>query len=339
MQQTPTLAGGYVRRESIVEVAGYLGAAISLTAAGVVLGDSASAAVQIAFDAITAAVLVVAGVVLTGGSEPYRRMKSVLWFLSVFLVADLASEVFGRVVDLSNARTVVILVGLVAAAYAFVLWVNSQRSLQVVALVLSTHVAVVGLSFQFPGVGGFLFGPPDVSGLALATWLFGWGLVTLGGLGILTPRRTTMVLGSIGAVLGPLLFLATNNDVIGEILAIASAVVLVFIGDVADDRAVKGLAIAGLLIVGTAIVQHHVSDQGPAIAVLVFGLALLAAALATARAPGGPSGPAVSAWGSASGPSPGTGWPTPASDQPPSAPDQPPSAQTPSPQPPPEPPD
>jgi hypothetical protein len=323
MQQTRTLAGGPIRRESIVEVAGYLGAAISLTAASIVLGDSAGDGVQIAFDAITAAVLVVAGVVLTGHAEAYRRMKSVLWFLSVFLVADLASEVFGQA-DLSNTRTTIILVGLVAAAFAFVLWLNSRRSLQMVALVLSAYVAVVGLSFQFPGIAGLAFGPPDVSGLALATWLFGWGLVTLGGLGILTPRRTTMVLGAIGAIFGPLLFLATDNDVLGEILAIASAVALIFVSDVADDRAVKGLAIAGLLFVGSAIVQQHVSDQGLAIAVLFLGLVLLAAALATARAPGGPSSPPVSAWGSPPSPTSGTGWPTPQSDHPPSTPAPPP---------------
>jgi len=303
MQALTTRWGGsYIRREPIIEVAGYAGAAVSLAAAGIVLGDTASSGVQILVDAITAFVLLGAGVALTAEGDSYRRMKSVFWFLSVCLVIDLAGTLFADGFDITSPRTVVTLTGLVGAAYALVLWLNSRRSLQIVALVLATYAFLVGL--VFPDVGGFIFGAPDLSGIAFMTWVFGWLVVGAGAFGVLRPRKTAIVLGSIGAVFGPLLLAVNGKDVLGEILSIGSAIVLIFMGDAMEELVATGLGIAGTLFTSALIVGRHVTNQGPAIAVLLVGLVLLGAALAAARGTGGPAEPAVSAWISTAPPTP-----------------------------------
>ena len=303
---TSRWGGGSMRREPIIEVAGYMGAAVSLAAAGIVLGDTAGSAVQILVDAITALVLLGAGMALSAESDSYRRMKSVFWFLSVFLMIDLAGTLFADSFGITSPRVVVTLTGLVGAAYALALWWSSRRSLQVVALVLATYVALVGL--VFPDVGGFIFGAPDVSGVGFITWIFGGLVVAAGISGVLNPRKTAIVLGSVGAIFGPLLLLVGDKDVLGEILSIGSAVVLIFLGDAMEELVAAGLGIAGTLFTSAIIVSHHVTNQGPAVAVLVVGLVLLGGALAAARGLGGPAGPAVSAWRSAEPPTP-PGWP------------------------------
>jgi hypothetical protein len=164
----------------------------------------------------------------------------------------------------------------------------------VIALVLTTYTVLVGV--LLPNLGAFLLGPPSLTGIAFMTWIFGWVVVAIGVSGLLSPRKTTIVLGSVGAILGPLLLLANGSDVLGEILSIASAIVLVFLGDGIADRAAAGLGIAGTLLVSVIIVGRHVSDQGPAIGVLVLGLVLLAGALLTARAVAGPVGSTAPAW-------------------------------------------
>ncbi|HEV8681286.1 MAG TPA: hypothetical protein VGS09_00710 [Actinomycetota bacterium] len=71
-----------VGRVPLIEIAGYVGASLGLAAAGVVLGESAGEGVQIAFDLVTAAVLVAAGWALEPDADAYRRMRSVLWCFS-----------------------------------------------------------------------------------------------------------------------------------------------------------------------------------------------------------------------------------------------------------------
>jgi hypothetical protein len=280
-----------VSRESIIEVAGYVGAAVGLSAAIVALGETAGDGVKIAFDLITAAVLVGAGWALEGEADVYRRMRSVLWFLSVFPVADLAATLFGD--ESSNPKTVLTLAALVATIYSFALWWLSRRSLQMVALLVSAYLFLVGL--VAPDPTQILFGPPDVTGLAMVTWIYGLAVVGVGAFTAFpVPRKTTLVLGSVAAIGGPLLLLTGDSDVLGELLSLATATALLVVGRWLGELAVTGLGIVGLLLVSATIVGNHVEDQGPAIVVLVIGLLLLAGAIAAARGVllgSGPTGP------------------------------------------------
>lgn len=267
---------------TVIEFVGYVGAAVALTAASTVLGQEAGEGVRIVFDLITAGVLLAVGWAVGGRPEPYPRMQSVFWFVSVFAFVDLAGVVFGDVVDGLDERMTVFVVALLSALYAFALWWFLRRSLQALALLLTGYVAIVSLVVP-DTVGAFIFGPPDLSTVGFVTWLLGAGLIVLGWLGWMTPRRTTMAVGSIFALFGPLLFLIGGERIVGELLALATAFALMAVGAWLGELSVTGLGIAGTLIVSSTIVANHVSDEGPAIAVLVLGLLLLGAAILVAR--------------------------------------------------------
>jgi len=274
----PSLALG---RESVIEIVAYAGAAGALTAAGIALGGSASTGVQIAFDLITSAALFAAGWALSENVDIYARMRSIFWFLSVFGVIDLASTLFRDVFDLTTPRTVVGLTALVGVLYALVLWLLSRRSLQAIALVVSVYVVVLAAVFPSPDPLGS--GVPDVTVLALVTLGLGLATVFAGLFGFVAPRKTTVALGSIAAIVGPLLFLANGHDVLAEVLSLLVAVFLMGAGDVWEERVAAGLGIAGLLVVTAVLVSTNVTEQGVAILVLVVGVVLLGGAILAAR--------------------------------------------------------
>lgn len=271
------------RMHTLIEFLGYAGAAVALTAASTVLGETVGEGARIAFDLITAAVLFAAGWAIGGRAEPYPRMQSVFWFVSVFAVADLAGALFGDVIGGLEGKTVAFVTGLVAAAYSFALWWMLRRSLQVLALIVSGYVAIIALVFPDPGGFFFFLGPPDLTTVGFVTWLLGGGVVAMGWLGWLTPRRTTLALGSIAALVGPLFFLVGGERIVGEVLSLATAFALMAVGEWIGERSVVGLGIAGTLVVSSTIVGNHVQDEGWAIVALVVGLLLLGVAILLAR--------------------------------------------------------
>lgn len=283
------LSGPTLSRATAAEILGYLGAAIGLAAAGIVLGEAASQGVQIVFDLVTAAALVVAGWALGGAADAYLRMKSVFWFLSVFLVADLAFTLITEVLDVSGPKSIASLTALVTAVYSLALWWTLRRSLQVLVLLDSTLFTIVAL--VIPDVGGFLLGPPDFTAVAIVTWLFGIAVVVAGTLNLLKPRRSTIAFGSIVAILGPLVFFANDRDLVAELLSLATACVLVGAGNMLGERGATGLGIAGALVVSAIIAGNHVKEQGPAIVILLVGLILVGGAIALARGAAGPKEP------------------------------------------------
>lgn len=266
--------------ETIGEIVGYVGAAAGLTGASIALGATASPSVQAVFNLVTAVVLFGAGLALGGEAGAYGRMRSVFWFLSVFLIAGLVTIWLGPILGLS-AKTVAVLTGLVSAAYSLGLWWWSRRSLQVLALILSLLTTLIALIF--PDVTELAFGPPDLTGVGLTTWLFGGAVIGAGVLGILAPRTTTLAAGSVIAVLGPLFLLQGDTRVLGESLSLLTAMALVAAGAWFAQRGMSGIGIAGILVAASAIVANHIREQGPAIAVLVIGLVMVGIAILLAR--------------------------------------------------------
>lgn len=272
-------------RDVIGEVVGYLGAAAGLTAASIALGSSSSGtSVQVIFNLVTGLVLLGAGAAVGEEAPVYARMRSVFWFLSVFLIAGMVSTLLAATGGMSP-KTVVLLTGLSSAAYSFGLWWFSRRSLQALALILSLLFTVIAL--VFPDVTG-LTGPPSFTAMALVTWLYGGAVIAAGALGVLKPRRTTLAVGSIIAVLGPLFLLQSDTRALGEFLSLLTAVALLAAGAWFGELAVSGIGIAGILLSATTIVANHIDEQGPAIVVILIGLVMVGVAIVLARA-GGPT--------------------------------------------------
>ena len=284
-------------RETIGEIIGYVGAAIGLTAAAIALGDAVEPGVQAVFNLVTGAALLVAGFGVGVEEGAYARMRSVFWFLSVFLFASMIGILLGPIAEM-EPKTVFVLTGLITAAYAAALWWVARRSLQVLALIIALLSVVLALTA--PDFGQAAFGPPSFTGMALATWIFGGLVIAAGALGLLAPKTTTMATGSVIAVLGPLFLLQTNERELGEFLSLVTAIVLLGAGAWIGKRGVSGIGIAGILLSASVIVANHVDEQGPAIAVLVIGLIMVGAAIVLARtarqqAPAEPPGRSPSA--------------------------------------------
>jgi len=272
VRQTPFA----VTLEISIEILGYLGAAVGVAATLV-----AAAQVQDLSEggALTITLVVTAGLLGSGylfGLRPLergRRMRSVLWFGAAEAWAVGVSIFIGEIVGLEG-RGGAIVSSLLGTAIGAALWWRLRRSLQEIFLFLAALAVLVSLVFPEPS----FFGVPDLTGIAMLIWAFGGVWLFLAIRRIVEPVRTGMVLGAIAAIVGPLVF--TRTRIAGELLSLATAAVLVVLGEWLGDRAVQGLGIAGLLLVSAGVVVEHVGDStGGAIAALVAGILLLALAL------------------------------------------------------------
>ena len=112
-----------------------------------------------------------------------------------------------------------------------------------------------------------------------------------------------MVLGSLWLI-GGAYFVDIDTDVLGGdvgtstlalVIALAASVAVIVVGNLWEDRAVAGIGIAGLLFVSTALVGDLVEDTGPAIVVIVLGVAMVVVGAVLSRRGGGaavvPPGP------------------------------------------------
>lgn len=265
----------------------YLGAAVGVTAAGVVFGSPSVPGTRIVVDLVISAVLLAAGWVTITLDDGSARVRSVLWFLAMFSLTGLVVEVFGTEAGL-RGRSLVAVAGATVSLSAAVLWWFSRRSLQLIALFVASLVTVDALLFPFPAIGLNLVRPSFTS-VAIFTWFFGALWILAGFVGLVRPRGTALVLGALAAISGPWLVQLTPDQVGGRIVSLVSAVVVLAVGELRSERALAGVGIAGTLIVSSVIVSSGGTEQGPAIVMLVVGSALLGIGLALIRLAGAPA--------------------------------------------------
>ncbi len=285
-QPTPSA----MTKETAVEILGYLGAAVAaaatLAAAAQIQDLSEGGALAIAL--VVAAGLLGAGYLFgLRATERGLRMRSALWFGAAEAWSVAVTIFIGEIAGL-HGRGGAIVSSLLGAVIGAALWWRLRRSLQEIFLFLALLAVLVSLVFPEPS----FFGVPNLTGMAMLIWAFGGVWLFLAIRRIVGPVRTGMVLGSIAAIVGPLLF--TRTRIAGELLSLATAAGLLVLGEWLGDRAVQGLGIAGLLLVSGGIVVEHAGDStGGAIAALVAGILLLAAGLfAGGMGPGRPQGAA-----------------------------------------------
>lgn len=172
-----------------------------------------------------------------------------------------------------------------SAIYALVLWALSPRLLQQLAfftLALNTVAILVG----FPDLGGFLFGPPDLTAFSLVYLVGGGTWFAFGYLDLVRPPRSAMVLGMVFGLEG-LLALSQDAPEASALLILASSAVCLFLGGSRTDRAVTGVAVVGPLIGSFGLLAAlGLEGTGPGLIVMVIGVVLLGVAVWTARSIG-----------------------------------------------------
>jgi hypothetical protein len=275
------------QRVTLLEILGYSGIAAGLFGTFAVLaetGEDAENTVMVT-SLVLAAVFLLAGAVI-GVEAPDRlaRMRGACWFASVAAFAAFV----GFALEPSDRGGFAFLLA-VSALYALVLWAFSPRLLQQLAfffLALNTVAVLVG----FPDLGGSVFGPPDLSGIAWTYWV-GSGLwFALGHLHLVQPPRSAMVFGMVFGLEG-LLLLSQDAPELSSVLILASSAACLSLGGSRDDRAVTGVAVVGLLIgVAGLLGAVEVQGTGPGLVTMLVGVVSLGFAVWSARSTG-PSGP------------------------------------------------
>lgn len=275
-------------RSGLLQVLGYAGAAVAVAAAaGAVADRHDDVGVHVALDAGAALVLLLVGWLVGDRDDPaWGRMRSVFWLGATLAWADLMMIGFGPDGADLEGRTLALAASLATAAVAGPLWWTERRSLQLIALFVSVHAALVALTYAERSL--FLVGDvPNPTPPAIATWLFGIAVIAAGAKGWLSPRRTALVLGSLAAIGGSLLIEVSVLDglaTIGIVLSLLTAAAVVLVGERCELTAVTGIGIAGVLVGATALVGYHVDELWPGLAVLVVGLGMLVATVLLVRA-------------------------------------------------------
>ncbi|MDQ4108547.1 MAG: hypothetical protein M3138_07050 [Actinomycetota bacterium] len=280
---SPVPSSDQHQRVTLLEILGYSGIAAGLFGTFAVLaetGEDAENTVMVT-SLVLAAVFLLAGAVI-GVDAPDRlaRMRSACWFASVVGFAVFV----GLALEPSDRGGYAFLFA-VSAVYALVLWVFSPRLLQLLAffvLALNTVAVLVG----FPNLGGFVFGPPDLTGIAWTYWVGGALWFALGYLGLVQPPRSAMVIGMVFGSEG-LLLLSQDAPELSAVLILASSAACLSLGGSRQDRAVTGVAVVGLIIGVLGLLGAvEAEGTGPGLVTMFVGVVLLGAAVWTARSTG-----------------------------------------------------
>jgi hypothetical protein len=155
--------------------------------------------------------------------------------------------------------------------YAAALWAAHRTVAQQVAVMVSLAVAAATAVHR-------VFDSADLPGLGV--WVVGLTWVLLGGSGLLEPRRTAIVLGSVMTVFGAML---TSGSDAGMILTLLTIVAVIAGAVVGRDLIVLAVgACAAVANLPAAMTRWFPDSVAAAIALVVVGLGLVVAAVVIA---------------------------------------------------------
>jgi hypothetical protein len=271
---------GPARGHLLVEALAYLGGALALAAALILLqlawADLPTGA-RLAVPTVAAAALVLAGSLLPLGSDELVRLRSVLWLLATGAWLGSLAVLGDQVLD-AGGRDTALVMGFGGAALALPLYLSSRTELQQVSLFGSLVLVAVALAERGT------WEPAVAAGVGV--WLVSTVWFALAERGVLRPRWSARCTSAIGLVVGAAM---TQSTAGGQVLALGTVAVLFVWGVRHDVLGLLAVAALGTLLVVPAAVTYVVPDRGPLVASLVLlltGLALVAAAVATTRSRG-----------------------------------------------------
>jgi hypothetical protein len=272
-----------ISRVVVAELAVYVGGPAAVGALGLIVARSlpGGGAQALVLGGVLVVFLAVGA--LVPSVDPSRaRLRSVAWFGAILVFAALVPILLFEVFRWSPSRGVFLVDAGVVAVGAVALWLLCRHSLQQIAVFVAVAALLVALTLPTPS----LFGGFDTTAIGVVLWLFGLAWFALGALGLVSPRRTALILGTVAAVVAPV-FLLRQGSAGGEILGLVTAAGLLVTGEAIGDRAVQGIAIAAVVMDSGGLVAGHVASSrtGQWVA-LVVGAALLVAGVALAMGNG-----------------------------------------------------
>ena len=268
------------RRAVVAEVLGYLGGVLAVVAGFVLGAESWGRLGQWGRAGVLATVtglLLAAGWRLRGSEgRALPRLASVLWLFAVAGFAGLLAVLLeGGSDDALADPSLGVAVG--ALVLASGLYLLERRVLQQVALFVAVVATMVAggqwLGWSWETVEGYGF-------LVLGT---GW--LELGRRGLVGPRRTAEVLGSLALLTGPEILdvEAVGPGDWGLWLGLGLSVALIVAGSALARNVLLGIGAAGMVLFLGQVAGEYWSDLGAPLAILLVGLGLVAAAVLVAR--------------------------------------------------------
>jgi hypothetical protein len=265
------------RTALLAEAIGYAGGALVIVAglylAGELWPDLPTGA-ALALAAVACAALGAAGAVLrTPGSPPARRLRSVLWLMSVASLAAFAGILGDQVAHLSPAGTTLAAAAAVTV-YGAALWRRTRTALQHLAVFAGAAVLVgTAVSQLAPGSGDWAPG--------LGIWVLSalWGGAV--SRGYLPPRAAGYFAAGAGLLTGAQLMMDVPA---GHLLALATVAGLLASGVLLREAWPVGLGAVGVLIVVPQTAERYLPSSAAApLAVFVTGVILVGSAIWLAR--------------------------------------------------------
>ncbi len=273
---TAPAAPGRSRATSLVtEAMGYLGGVIVLVGLGLATGwfwSDLSTPARVTLAAVVAVLLSGAGAVVpTSLGEIGIRLRSVLWASAAFALfsclALLGGQGFGW-----DGNDVMFFAGGGTTVAAAVLWAIHRHVLQEAAVLTSLLVSVAAMTTLLSD---------HVLAEMTSVWAVGVLWFTLSAFSVLQPRRTGMVLGAIAAIVASM---TLESEGWGTAIAMLTVVTLVAVAVGVRDLTLLAVASLGMLaVLPPVIVRYFPGMLTAALALVVVGLLLVAAAVYTAR--------------------------------------------------------
>jgi hypothetical protein len=273
----------------VAEALGYLGGAIILVGLGLATGwfwPDLSGGARLSLAAAATAVLLVAGlaVPVEAGRAQARRLRSVLWLLSVTALAGFLSLFTDEVFSWTDERQAAFTAG-GSALLAAVLWWRHHQILQHLTLLACLVVATGASVSLLPGSG--TSPAACVWAVGVAWYLLGWG-------GVLRPRREVELAGAVVVVVGTA-FMA--GEPWGSPLALVTLAALAVLAVRLRDLSLLVITALATLVDLPPIVNRYFHGLLSASGVLlVVGSLLVAAALVAVRRPGPDRAPPRPRW-------------------------------------------
>jgi hypothetical protein len=262
----------------LAEALGYAGSALALAGVGVAVGQTwadvapwAHLTVAAAFACLTFA----GGWLLHGQTEPaFKRLMSVLWFFTVGGVAWSLVVLGADLLDLGEDSTGLLAAG-GSAVVATGLWWRLQFGLQQLAFLAGGLVTVVVAILWLPGE------PPSWT-VALAVWVLGSLWAWLGWKDRVHPGWLALMLGTVGALVGPSIAGEDYGWVLIPGLATAAGVMAISVRVRETPLLVLG-TLAAFSYLTWAVVRYFSDSLGVPLALVIVGVIFLALAVLAGR--------------------------------------------------------
>ncbi|MGB8652856.1 MAG: DUF2157 domain-containing protein [Mycobacteriales bacterium] len=259
------------RQSLLREALGYAGGVLVLVAVVVLVGqwwDRFSDTVEVVLPAVATVLLVAAGAGVRDVTRPSAyRLRAALWLLSSVACTTALALFAVNVTDIRDVD-VAVFSAAGAALLSAALYARHRSSAQQLALLV-----LLG------GTAGAAAGelPADGMQSALAVWGVGVVWALLAWSGVVTPRRTGLLLGSVAAMVGALMGSPWHA---GVILAVVTAALVLAAGVVLTDPVLLGVgAVASLESLPVAAARFLPGELAVPLALLAVGSGLVVLAL------------------------------------------------------------